>query len=263
MTNRTCCTRRCSTFPQRFGVSRVAVGGTRLFPRRWEKPRRSCCEASATTPYWHGVFGGLYAPHLRIAPWRSLVEAEAIADGLSHKSRHYADATELDFDADGHDEIYLTSDRYAVLFQPHDGGTICDIDCRSSNATLINSLMRRPESYHAKLRDHQTQNAQGVQSIHEQTRTKEAGLERWLNYDRWPQNCFRLLLFGRDKNYQDCASVRLNEDAGACGRSLFDRAKRRRSWFRSRRRRAPIGSRRSIFHSRRRRTGSRSSVTSS
>jgi alpha-amylase/alpha-mannosidase (GH57 family) len=189
----------------------------KAFSKELEKAATLMLRSQCNDPYWHGVFGGLYAPHLRTAPWRSLVEAEAIADGLSHKSRQYADAAELDFDADGHDEIYLTSDRYAVLFQPHDGGTICDIDCRSSNATLINSLMRRPESYHAKLRDHQTQNTQGVQSIHEQTRTKEAGLERWLNYDRWLQNCFRLLLFGRDKNYQDCASVRLNEDAGLAG----------------------------------------------
>ncbi|HKN59789.1 MAG TPA: alpha-amylase/4-alpha-glucanotransferase domain-containing protein [Candidatus Acidoferrales bacterium] len=189
----------------------------KVFSKALGKAATLVLRSQCNDPYWHGVFGGLYAPHLRTAPWRSLVEAEAIADGLSHKSRHYADAAELDFDADGHDEIYLTSDRYAVLFQPHDGGTICDIDCRSSNATLINSLMRRPESYHAKLRNHQTQNTQGVQSIHEQTRAKEAGLDRWLNYDRWLQNCFRLLLFGRDKTYQDCASVRLNEDPGLAG----------------------------------------------
>ena len=35
--------------------------------------------------YWHGVFGGVYSPHLRTAPWRALVEAEAIADGLAHR----------------------------------------------------------------------------------------------------------------------------------------------------------------------------------
>lgn len=163
--------------------------------------------------YWHGVFGGLYSPHLRTAAWRSLVEAEAIADRLARKTRHYADIAMLDFNADGLDEIYLTSERYAVVMQPHDGGTICDIDCRTSNTTLINSLMRRPEAYHAKLRDVRGQN-QGVQSIHEQTRTKEDGLDRWLNYDRWPQHSFRLLLFGRDKTQQDCAAVRLESDAG-------------------------------------------------
>lgn len=164
--------------------------------------------------YWHGVFGGLYSPHLRTAAWRSLVEAEVIADRLSHKTRRYADLAEVDFDADGRREIYLTSDRYGVLLEPHDGGTISEIDCRSSNVTLVNSLMRRQESYHAKLRNIPGQNQQNVQSIHEQTRAKEEGLDRWLNYDRWPQHSFRLLLFGRNKTQQDCATVSLDADAG-------------------------------------------------
>ena len=164
-------------------------------------------------PYWHGVFGGLYSPHLRTSAWRSLVEAEAIADRLAHKTRRFTDLAKLDFDADGHEELYLTSERCAVVLRPHDGGTICDIDCRSSNATLINSLMRRPEPYHAKLRDLRAQLSQGVQSIHEQTRTKEEGLDRWLNYDRWPQYSFRLLLFGRDKTHHDSATARLEADA--------------------------------------------------
>ena len=130
--------------------------------RRGDKKALSEPLAKATTlvlqsqcndAYWHGVFGGLYSPHLRTALWRALVEAEAIADRLSHKPRHFSGVASLDLDADGSDEICLTSDRYAVVVQPHDGGTICAIDCRSSNAALINSLMRRPEPYHAKLRN--------------------------------------------------------------------------------------------------------------
>jgi len=39
--------------------------------------------------YWHGIFGGLYSPHLRTALWRSLVQAEAIADSLTHRGRQY------------------------------------------------------------------------------------------------------------------------------------------------------------------------------
>ena len=169
--------------------------------------------------YWHGVFGGLYSPHLRTAVWDSLAQAEAIADGLARRKRRYAEVTTLDFDADGRDEIYFTSDRYAALVEPEDGGTLSALDFRLPNITLINSLMRRPECYHAALRNAPSRNAEGVQSIHERTRTKEEGLERWLNYDRWPRHAFRLLLFGQDKNYPDCSAVRLDEDAAlASGR---------------------------------------------
>jgi 4-alpha-glucanotransferase len=168
-------------------------------------------------PYWHGVFGGLYSPHLRTASWRSLIEAETIADRVSHRKREYADVAQIDFDADGREEIYFTSDRYAVLVQPDDGGTICTIDCRTSNAALINSLKRRPEAYHSKIRDKLGKNAKAVQSIHEQMKTKEEGLERWLNYDRWPEHSFRLLLFGNDKGHDDCCLVHLDEHAGLAG----------------------------------------------
>jgi len=169
--------------------------------------------------YWHGVFGGLYSPHLRTAVWLALEKAETIADKLAHTKRQYADVAKLDFDADGREEIYFTSDRYAALLAPDDGGSISALDFRPPNVTLINSLARRPESYHAKLRNLTSQHAEGVQSIHEQTRTKESGLERWLHYDRWPKNSFRLLLFGNHKTQQDYASVSLEEDAAlAAGR---------------------------------------------
>ena len=164
--------------------------------------------------YWHGVFGGLYSPHLRTALWRSLVQAEAIADALTHRGKQHSDVTTMDFNADGRDEIYFYSDRYGALLVPHDGATMSAIDCRQSNAALINSLSRKPESYHAALKNLTAKSAQGVQSIHEQTRVKEAGLERFLNYDRWPQNSFRLKLFSRNKKYDDCTAVRLEEDAG-------------------------------------------------
>jgi alpha-amylase len=167
--------------------------------------------------YWHGIFGGLYSPHLRTAVWLALAEAETIADRLAHRKHEYAEAEKLDFDCDGRDEIYLTSDRYAALIAPDHGGTVSALDFRPPNVTLVNSLARRPESYHAKLRNLSAKHAEGVLSIHEQTRTKEDGLERWLNYDRWPRNAFRLLLFGQSKNHHDCASVQLQEDAALAG----------------------------------------------
>ena len=167
--------------------------------------------------YWHGIFGGLYSPHLRTAMWRSLVEAEAIVDRLTHRKQKFTGAAKADFDGDGRDEIYLTSDRYAALIVPDDGGTVCALDFRPAKATLINSLMRRPESYHTALRSPQANGSPNVQSIHAPRRSKEEGLERWLYYDRWARHGFRLLLFGQGKSYEDCATVRLEEDRALAG----------------------------------------------
>jgi 4-alpha-glucanotransferase len=194
---------------------------SRRFDRAFRKARREATtlllRGQCNDPYWHGVFGGLYSPHLRTAVWRSLEQAETIADGLAHHKKPFAHAATLDYNADGRDEIYLTSDRYAALVVPDDGGTIAALDFRPPNVTLINSLARRIETYHAKLRSHSAHRAHGAQSIHEQTRAKEEGLERWLNYDRWPRHSFRLLLFGQGKSHDDYAAVRLEEDAALAG----------------------------------------------
>ena len=192
-----------------------------LSPTRKQSDRdaaeTSLLRGQCNDSYWHGVFGGLYSPHLRTAAWQALAAAETIADRLSHRTRQFADAITLDFDGDGADEVYLTSDQYAALISPRDGGTISAIDFRPRNVTLINSLQRRAEAYHEKLRNPPASQSQGVQSIHEQMRTKEDGLERWLNYDRWPRTAFRLLVFGRGKTFEDCAAIRLDEDAALAG----------------------------------------------
>jgi 4-alpha-glucanotransferase len=200
-------------------VQRVARSrrDDKAFLQAREDAKTLLLRGQCNDPYWHGVFGGLYSPHLRTALWRSLVEAETIVDGLTHRTAAYEDVERLDFNADGREEIYFTSDRYAALLEPADGGTLSALEFRPANVTLINSLTRRPEAYHAAIRNLPAKNAQGVQSIHEQTRTKEEGLERWLNYDRWPRNAFRLLLFGRSKTQQDCATVELEEDAALAG----------------------------------------------
>ncbi len=192
---------------------------------RRDKKFRAAHEEAATNlhqgqcndPYWHGIFGGLYSPHLRTAVWRSLIRAETVADRLVHRRKHYAEVARLDFDADGREELYFTSESYAILVDPCDAATVSAIDFRAPNVALINSLARRPESYHARLRNLSTKSVQGAVSIHEQSRTKEEGLERFLNYDRWPRNSFRLLLFSQDKTFQDCASVQLEEDPALAG----------------------------------------------
>lgn len=185
--------------------------------RRLGEARTHLLRAQCNDAYWHGIFGGLYAPALRTALWRELVRAEKTADAVRRGRKNYADVDRLDFDADGQQEIYITERSFAALLKPSDGGTIAALDFREQDATLINSIQRRPEAYHARLRDAALGNVQGLSSIHEQMRVKEPGLEQRLRYDRWPRNAFRLLVFSPGKTFADYEALQLEEHAALAG----------------------------------------------
>jgi len=172
--------------------------------------------AQCNDAYWHGVFGGLYAPHLRTEIWRNLIRAEAAADKLIPGGQ-IGRVEMLDYDTDGKNELLFTGPEYQALLKPSDGGTLAALDFRSNAATLINSMQRRPEAYHARLRE-ASQAATGVvTSIHEQTRVKEPNLERFLKYDRWARHAFRILVFDPKKTHADYEALRLIEDASFAG----------------------------------------------
>ncbi len=173
--------------------------------------------AQCNDAYWHGIFGGIYAPHLRTDPWRNLIRAEAIADRQTPGA--LAPRVELvDYDADGANELLFTSPEAQALLKPSDGGTIAALDFRPSAATLVNSILRRPEAYHTRLREAAGKPATGaVASIHEQTRVKEPGLEKYLRYDRWPRHAFRVLIFNPSRTHTDYEALELREAAGFAG----------------------------------------------
>ena len=167
--------------------------------------------------YWHGVFGGLYAPHLRTDVWRNLVRAEALTDQLT-PGRQEPRVEFLDYDADGNSELLFTAPEYQALLKPFDGATLPMLDFRPCAATLINSMQRRPEPYHMRLREaaSSAQSSAAV-SIHEQVSVKEPNLERFLRYDRFPRHSFRLLLFETARNFNDYESLQLGELPGPAG----------------------------------------------
>jgi len=139
--------------------------------------------------YWHGVFGGVYLPHIRGAAFSHLIAAEAMAD----RSRHpgpYAEGAATDLDGDGRPEVLLATDTTVLTVDPARGGSVVEWDDRPTRRHLGNVLTRRPEAYHAELyRAAMTQAARPAdggpaESIHTAVRVKEPGLEQLLAYDR-------------------------------------------------------------------------------
>lgn len=93
--------------------------------------------------------------------------------------------TKVDFNKDGFEEIVVESTGYHAIFAPTRGGSLIELDYLKSPINLSDTLTRRKEPYHEKLKKLQTQGSpdHGVSSIHDLIRVKEPGLENKLFYD--------------------------------------------------------------------------------
>jgi 4-alpha-glucanotransferase len=199
----------------RVSSSVAAIPRRRFSSKRaslYNEARDLLFRAQGNDAYWHGVFGGLYAPHLRTEIWRNLIRAESLADQLI-PGRFVPRVEFLDYDVDGSSEVLFTAPEYQALLKPADGATLVAFDFRPAAAALINSVLRRPEAYHSRLREASTATppAAGTVSIHDQVRVKEPNLQRFLRYDRYPRHSFRVLLFDPSRTRADYETLQLNE----------------------------------------------------
>ncbi len=105
--------------------------------------RRAIGKAQCNDAYWHGVFGGLYLPHLRAAIWEHLARAEGDlrqGEGLV--------AEVVDFDFDGRDELWIHSSAFSAVVSPSRGGVIEEYTVFASGCNYADVLSRRREAYH-------------------------------------------------------------------------------------------------------------------
>ena len=154
--------------------------------------------------YWHGLFGGLYINHMRLATHEHLVAAEDLAD---RATGGWHAATVADLDLDGRDDVRLATDGQVVTVALPDGAGIGAWDIRAARHALGSVLRRRPEAYHETIRRRATEAARSgaggspasegavpVSSIHELARAKEPGLAARIAYD-WHERRAGLVRF--------------------------------------------------------------------
>jgi len=139
--------------------------------------REALWRGQCNDAYWHGVFGGLYLPHLRRAVTGNLVRAETVADRYARGGGAWRAADLSDFDADGAPEVRLASPEIGLLLDPAEGGALQELDLRRVAFGLGDTLTRRREAYHHRIREGQARaEGGGARSIHEERGAKEAGL---------------------------------------------------------------------------------------
>src|SRR5205807_2323433 len=87
--------------------------------------------AQGNDVYWHGVFGGIYFPHLRADAYASLLKAERILS-----ERRTAAGEQRDYDVDGYDE-YIFRGNAGAVFVHVQGGAVIEWDIYASATSLI------------------------------------------------------------------------------------------------------------------------------
>jgi alpha-amylase len=153
--------------------------------------REALWKAQCNCAYWHGLFGGLYLPHLRGALYEQLLVAEAALATCEPLPSYEL----LDLDADRQPEIVLRSDAIQAFIKPDEGGAVFELDARRQHFNLLDVMTRREEAYHDRLRRFAAEVAAGgaaatAQNIHDIVAVKEPGLEQRLFYDVYRRGSF-------------------------------------------------------------------------
>lgn len=161
--------------------------GERERESRLREAQMELFKGQCNCAYWHGVFGGLYLNFLRHAVYEHLIRAETLTDKYARGKDDYAEITVTDFDKDGQDEVILSNSLLNLYFSPYYGGALFELDYKPKQFNLIDTLARREEVYHDKIKQAVNQlsadQQAGASSIHEIVKAKQAGLEKALDYD--------------------------------------------------------------------------------
>ena len=172
--------------------------------------------------YWHGLFGGIYISHMRLATYEHLIAAEDLADTAAGQL-HAAECQDLDMD--GQDDVRLAGPGQVVTVDLSSGAGIGSWDVRPVRHALAAVMRRRPEAYHETLRAHEASlesaatttsepggNDGGAPaSIHDIVLIKEPGLSDQLYYDPYERRSGLVRFLALDTDADAWASARAVE----------------------------------------------------
>lgn len=144
--------------------------------------------AQANDAYWHGLFGGLYMPHLRRGVWRSLVALEAMLDSVSPRPA----CERVDLDHDGIEELFLRSGALQAAIKLDGRASVCELDAYVLAQNFGDTLRRHKEHYHRRILDRESaeHRGSGIASAHDRVDFKHAITADDLAPDPRPRNLF-------------------------------------------------------------------------
>ena len=125
--------------------------------------------AQANDAYWHGLFGGLYLPHLRRAVWNNIVALEAKLDVLQPRPASVA----VDVDFDGKTEILAHNAQLQLAVRDDGLAAAHELSSYPLTHNFGDTLRRYHEHYHDKIGNGPSEHhGEGIASAHDIVRFK-------------------------------------------------------------------------------------------
>ncbi len=169
--------------------------------------RRFLLRAQCNDPYWHGVFGGIYLPHLRRTVWNNLIRANSYVETGNFVK---------DVDLDGRDEVFLEDDGFYAVFKPAYGGAMIEFSSKGKAVNYVDVIMRRWEHYHSA-DEERGRKEDGVASIHELTRMIPEEVKKEVAYDRFMRYMLQDHFIGQETTLEDYRLSRYTEKGNFMG----------------------------------------------
>lgn len=170
-------------------------------------------ECQANDAYWHGLFGGLYLPHLRRSVYASMLRLEEMLDKIESRPSK----VKLDLDMDGYEEVFLQNGRIQAVSRLDGTASICEFDAYMLHHNFGDTLTRQTEHYHRNVHAQPSHHEPGgvISNPHERMVPKHEISEADLIVDTWRKTIF--LDFWKDEagclqqlNYRNASHNRKN-----------------------------------------------------
>ena len=140
-------------------------------------------------PYWHGIFGGVYIPHLRHAIFEHLIKQDKKKTKNMIIKKHHLNSVDYDY--------RVENSNYSLYIQEK-GGSIFEWDLYKVNRNIQSVMARHYEYYHDLIN---LDDIDGVKTIHNGFYLKN-GIVDFI-YDDYERNSLNEFIVNSDVSAQD------------------------------------------------------------
>lgn len=188
---------------------------------RPDEKRKCIWRAQCNCGYWHGIFGGIYLPHLRESLYKNLLSAEKIHFAETKEGSDWSKLSAVDINSDGRDELLYHDSKITAVIDPFKGGMITELSDRDVMFNFANCLTRKEEAYHRHMKTLPEDNDSGVATIHDKYLYRDRDAAQFLYFDTDSQGIFFDLvslgkenedpfrdgvIFDSRKSFRDCST---------------------------------------------------------